>query len=293
MDLKQLKYFVTVVEEGTISAAAKKLFMSQPPLSTQIKLLEEEFGCLLFQRGQRQIQLTEAGKRLYEKAVILLEISRVTKEEVRECATANAGIIRLGLVSSITFPMATKLVAEFSKLHPEINFQIYESNTYDLIEKLQANIVQLAIVRTPYLEENLTVEPLETEALVAIGKASSFPDNGALSTLAGLSAIPIILYRRWEAVIKGEFEKEGLSLSLKCVCDNAGTVVNLVEQGVGVGIVPASAVRLISDPDIVWKQIEACRIESRIDLVSCKNAYLPSYVKEFKRYLNEKFTSSN
>jgi len=281
MDLKQLKYFVTVVEEGTISAAAKKLFMSQPPLSTQIKLLEEEFGCMLFQRGQRQIQLTEAGKRLYEKAVILLEISRVTKEEVRECAASKAGVIRL------------ELVAEFSKLHPEINFQIYESDTYDLIEKLQTNIVQLAIVRTPYLEENFTVEPLGTEALVAIGKASSFPDDGDVSTLAGLSEIPIVLYRRWEAVIKGEFEKEGLSLSLKCVCDNAGTVVNLVTQGVGVGIVPASAARLISDPNIVCKQIETLSIESRIDLVSRRNAYLPSYVKEFKRYLNEKFTSSN
>ena len=67
MELKQLLYFVTVVEEGTISAAAKKLFISQPPLSAQMKLLEDELGCVLFQRGQRQIQLTEAGKKLYAR----------------------------------------------------------------------------------------------------------------------------------------------------------------------------------------------------------------------------------
>ena len=68
MDLKQLKYFVTVAEEGTISAAAKKLFMSQPPLSIQMKLLEQELGCPLFERGQKHIRLTDTGKLLYDRA---------------------------------------------------------------------------------------------------------------------------------------------------------------------------------------------------------------------------------
>ena len=68
MDLKQLRYFTTVAEEGTISAAAKKLFMSQPPLSTQMKLLEQELGCSLFERGQKHIRLTETGRLLYDRA---------------------------------------------------------------------------------------------------------------------------------------------------------------------------------------------------------------------------------
>lgn len=80
MDLKQLTYFVTVIKEGTISGAARKLNLSQPPLSTQMKLLEEEFGCVLFERGSRKIQLTEAGQLLYERAVTMLELSEVTKK---------------------------------------------------------------------------------------------------------------------------------------------------------------------------------------------------------------------
>ena len=74
MDLKQLKYFVTVAEEGTISAAAKKLFMSQPPLSTQMKLLEQELGCPLFERGQKHIRLTDTGKLLYDRAQNILKM---------------------------------------------------------------------------------------------------------------------------------------------------------------------------------------------------------------------------
>ena len=77
MELKQLYEFVTVVREGTISGAARKLNLSQPPLSAQMKQLEKEFGCLLFERGPRKIVLTEAGRLLYERALTMLELDRI------------------------------------------------------------------------------------------------------------------------------------------------------------------------------------------------------------------------
>ena len=82
MDLKQLKYFVTVAEQGTISAAAKKLYMSQPPLSTQMKLIEQELGCQLFERGQKHIRLTESGKLLYERAQTMIKMESVMRQEL-------------------------------------------------------------------------------------------------------------------------------------------------------------------------------------------------------------------
>jgi DNA-binding transcriptional LysR family regulator len=286
MELKQLLYFVTVVEEGTISAAAKKLFISQPPLSAQMKLLEDELGCVLFQRGQRQIQLTEAGKKLYTRASVLLEMSRVTQEEVRECAVTEAGTMRIGIISSVVCPLATEWIAEFSKLHPQINYAIYEANTYDLIEKLRANIVHMAIIRTPYMAEDMTAEALATESIVAIGRASLFPDDAPTITLAALSTLPIILYRRWEAVIKDEFEKARMPVHCKYLCDDARTAIDLVEHAVGISLVPASAARLITDPSVISKPIEGCAIESRIDLIYRANATLPSYVNDFKTYVH-------
>ncbi len=86
MDLKQLRYFTTVAEEGTISAAAKKLFMSQPPLSTQMKLLEQELGCSLFERGQKHIRLTETGRLLYDRAQTLLRMEASMRQDVEACA---------------------------------------------------------------------------------------------------------------------------------------------------------------------------------------------------------------
>ena len=101
MELKQLSHFVTVVKEGTISGAARKLNLSQPPLSTQMKQLEDEFGCVLFERGSRKIQLTEAGQLLYERAVTMLELSEATRRELLDYNSGLTGALRLGVVSSV------------------------------------------------------------------------------------------------------------------------------------------------------------------------------------------------
>ena len=82
MDFHQLQYFVAIAESGSITAAAKKLFLSQPPLSMQMKRLEKELGCVLFLRGAREVQLTEAGKLLYTRAKSMLELRRITEEEL-------------------------------------------------------------------------------------------------------------------------------------------------------------------------------------------------------------------
>ena len=74
MDIRKLQYFTAIVDEGSITGAAKRLHMSQPPLSTQMKLLEEELGVILFDRGSRNIQLTDAGKLLYNRAHAILEL---------------------------------------------------------------------------------------------------------------------------------------------------------------------------------------------------------------------------
>ena len=101
MDIKQLEYFAAVVEEGNISSAAKKLHISQPPLSTQIQKLEEDVGCVLFERGSRKIQITEAGNMLYRRAKTLIEMAELTKKELRDYNSGKHGIMRLGVVSSV------------------------------------------------------------------------------------------------------------------------------------------------------------------------------------------------
>ena len=282
MDLKQLKYFVTVAEEGTISAAAKKLYMSQPPLSTQMKLIEQELGCQLFERGQKHIRLTQSGKLLYERAQTMLKMEVVMRQDLAACAREEKDTIRIGVVSSVICTRAGEWISEFLAENSGVRFEIFESDTYSLIEKLRADIVHAVLVRTPFPENEFAVHPLAEEKMLAVCQRGRF--SGAV-TLRELSVQPLILYRRWEAIIREEFTRCGLELHCVCVCDDARTAVNLAERTAGISLVPASAAGLIHPELAEGLPIIDCSITSEIVLVHKKNSYFPESVKHFTEFL--------
>lgn len=285
MDLKQLNYFVTVVNEGNITSAAKKLFMSQPPLSTQLKALESELGCVLIERGSRQVQLTDAGRTLYNYANTLLEISRIAKEEVQYSADHSKGTIRIGMVSSVVCSSAIHYVIEFSKKYPNMVFEIVEGNTYELLKKLSSNTIHCALVRSPYSAENVTSFVLETERLVAIGQSDLFDDDLDEVTLRELSGKNMIIYRRWEHIIKALFEENNLNIHCRLINDDARTTIRFAECGLGIGIVPESAIELIHGENMVHKHIPESKIESGIELVYNPSSYMPKCTSIFIDYL--------
>ncbi|MGN0473713.1 MAG: LysR family transcriptional regulator [Acutalibacteraceae bacterium] len=285
MDLKQLNYFVTVVNEGNITSAAKKLFMSQPPLSTQLKALESELGCVLIERGSRQVQLTDAGRTLYNYANTLLEISRIAKEEVQYSADHSKGTIRIGMVSSVVCSSAIHYVIEFSKKYPNMVFEIVEGNTYELLKKLSSNTIHCALVRSPYSAENVTSFVLETERLVAIGQSDLFDNDLDEVTLRELSGKNMIIYRRWEHIIKALFEENNLNIHCRLINDDARTTIRFAECGLGIGIVPESAIELIHGENMVHKHIPESKIESGIELVYNPSSYMPKCTSIFIEYL--------
>ncbi|MDD6215077.1 MAG: LysR family transcriptional regulator [Firmicutes bacterium] len=287
MDLKQLKYFITVANEGNITSAAKKLYMSQPPLSIQIKKLEQEVGCTLIKRGTRSLRLTEAGKLMYDYAVKILDISRIAKEEVQYAARKGKGVIRIGIVSSLVCAMAPEWISVFVKENPCISFEITEGNTYELLEKLQCNSIHLALIRTPYSKENTIGVQLSSDTLVAVGKNEYFSSDKTTS-LDELLRFPIILYRRWEKIIRDMFMHEKLEADFKFLNDDSRTSVRLAELGLGITLVPQSAVCSISSPDTGWRSIENCKIVSGIEAVTAAAGQIPEPAQMFLDFLKER-----
>lgn len=168
MDLKQLQYFATVAKEGNISKAAKALHISQPPLSIQLKHLEEELGCVLFERGAREVELTEAGLLLYNRALSLLELSAITVQEISDLKNQTAGTLRLGAVSSVGSTLLNAWIVDLNKEYPDIHYEIFEGNTYEQIEQLKNHTIELAIVRSPFSTNDMHVIPLRTEPMMAL-----------------------------------------------------------------------------------------------------------------------------
>lgn len=282
MDLKQLNYFVTIVNEGNISNAAKKLHMSQPPLSTQIHLLEDELGCVLFERGSRQIQLTEAGKLLYNRALTLLEMSDILKSELADYNNGTHGTLRIGVISSVSYTLLNNWLQPFHIQYPHIHFELLEANTYELLEQLKSNRIEVAIVRTPFLEGSFECTYLSEEPMLAIGSSTFFldiPDDSI--TLTQLSQKPLILYRRWEKILQELFRLENIHPNIFCINDDARTTTLWADAGLGVGIIPASTVSLIKQPDTIYKTINDTRLYSKISMIHNKNSYLSVIAKTF------------
>lgn len=258
MELKRLRYFVTVVDEGSITAAAKRLYMSQPPLSTQIKLLEQEVGVPLLIRGTRRVRMTDAGRLLYERARSMLELERLALIDARSAVTGMHSV-RMGVVSSVGSTLLADWIARLRPSMPDISFELTEANTYQLVESVRRGLVEFAVVRTPFSADDLTCVRLTDETIVAVGYGSEH------ITLSKLAEQPLIIYRRWAEVIERTFARHRLSAAYVCICDDARTAVEWARRGIGVAIVPHSATK--SHSDITYSHIDCLDLQSDIFII--------------------------
>src|SRR6478609_5878712 len=167
MDLRHLRYFVAVAEERHFTRAAERLGIKQPPLSLQIKQLEQELGTPLFRRLTRGVELTEPGRLLLDEARQILEQVERTKANVRNRARGETGRIRVGFAGASYFhPRVPGLIQAYRERYPDVLLLPVQSNTPYLVEALRNGSVDVAFVRPPLGDgEGLTVHPLVQEPM--------------------------------------------------------------------------------------------------------------------------------
>jgi DNA-binding transcriptional LysR family regulator len=252
MELRHLRYFVAVAEEGHVTRAAERLGIQQPPLSQQIRALERELDAQLFHRKPRGVELTPAGRAFFDEAKAILARTAEAVAATRRAARGEAGRIGIGFTSSASFhPFVPRAIRAFRERHPLVALALEESGTTELVEALHAQAIDAAFVRSPVGESaDLTIRPLLEEPMVA-----ALPSGHRLSTgdsampLAELAGETFILYRRPVG--------PGLHDAIIAACDRAGfspqigqeaprmlSTLSLVAAGLGVTVVPESMSRL-------------------------------------------------
>lgn len=284
VDIRQLLYFTTIAEEGSISAAAKKLHLSQPPLSYQMKLLEEELHLPLIERSARGIALTEAGRVLYKRAQGILELSELTRKEMLAMASGFTGTLHIGTVSSSGASLLGWRIPAFHQKHPQIGFAIHEGNTFELMEMLESGLIELAIVRTPFHNDQLNCLYLSPEPMIAAGAASFFPagmPSGQPISLELLGHAPVILYRRFEKILLSLCEQKGITPQVFCIADDARTTLMWAEAGLGVAVVPQSAYRIMPHHNMVYGELSEEDLHTRIAAVCKKGCSLSWAAQQF------------
>lgn len=262
MELKQMLYYTTIVEEGTFQAAARKLNMTQPPLSAQIRQLEEEIGAPLLIRGSRHVRMTDTGDFFYRRAKNMLQLADTTEKELKDRRTGKSGTIRLGVISSASGSLLCRFIRPFSVRYPNVHFELTESNTYELLDLLSADLLDMALVRTPFGQNpSFQIRELETESLCAVGvwenlesgviddsAANVYSENSGKGgvcpqkiPLEELRTRPLIIYRRWKKLLDTCFSETGEIPHYYCIADDARTCLSLARAGMGYAVVPLSA----------------------------------------------------
>lgn len=145
MDIRVLNYFVTIVQHKSITHAAESLHLTQPTLSRQIKELEEELGVTLLIRGSREIQLTEQGQYLYNRALEILSLVEKTEQTIR-LDDEVAGTISIGAAESQSLDIVAKTMKVLSDLYPKLQFTIFSGNADEVQEKLDSGLLDFGII---------------------------------------------------------------------------------------------------------------------------------------------------
>ncbi|MBW7573280.1 LysR family transcriptional regulator [Caproiciproducens faecalis] len=282
MDLKRLEYFVAICEEGSISAAAKKLHISQPPLSHQLQLLETELGVKLVERGARHITLTDAGVILYKRAGNILELADAAARELGEYGEKMKGTLRLGATSSSFLPLLDPRITEYTKLYPEVNFELHEGNTFQMIELLAGGVIEIAVIRTPFHAENTAWYSLNKEPMIAVGDQKYFynTENSCIR-LEDLKNKPLIIYRRYEKLILSAFRAAGFRPDVFCLNDDSRTTLMWANAGLGVAVVPYSMESFYRSPSCLCKTIDSPLMETQITAIWRSDRALSSVAKSF------------
>ncbi|MCH3964784.1 MAG: LysR family transcriptional regulator [Clostridium sp.] len=288
MDIKQLRYFLTIAEEGKITGAAKKLNIAQPPLSYHLKLLEEELGTKLMDRGNKKIHLTDAGEILKNRAEQILELVDSTIKELKDFNEGIKGTLSIGTVSSSGATLFPNIIERFHSIYPKVNFEVWEGNTYRILEILNSGVIDIGIVRTPFNKEGLSIKILSREPMISVFRddLDYFPDRKSI-TLKELMGKPLIIYRRFEKIIFEACHNMDFMPEIICKSDDARTTLLWAESGIGIALVPMTALDIVKASGLTYRVIHESSLETSIAAICVKDRYMSAASRNFLNVISD------
>lgn len=291
LDLRKLRAFVTVVEQGSISAAAERLFIQQPPLSRLLQGLEAEFGVALLHRQPRGVIPTDAGKVLLLEAQALLTRADQLEAAMQRAAQGKQGNITIGFTSSSALhAFVPELLRRYREIYPSVTTQLEEAGSGELLQAVVAQRVDVAFVRMPVkgipelAVEKVLEEPMRV-ALPARHRLAGLPADEPIS-LKMLANESFVLYRRpagqglYDAILAACF-RAGFSPKIVQEAPRLTSCLSLVGAGLGVSIVPESMTRLGGDGMIFLKLSPQAQLYAPLYLARREESHASSIINRF------------
>ncbi|MCA8251454.1 LysR family transcriptional regulator [Burkholderia multivorans] len=257
MDVKQLRYFSTVVEAGSLSKAAIKLAISQPSLSHLISTMEDDIGVELLLRSPSGVRPTEPGTTLYRHAKAILRQFDQMRTEVSLGCNNEVGRVAVGLPTSISTIIATQLFSELREKHPGIQLELFESMSGYLVELLANGRLDMAVLFRDVETTGITVVPLTTDTLSLYGLDSLGKKRASTIRMRDLEGVPLVLPAKSSGLrllVERAFAKEGIALNAVGDIDSLPTMLSIAAQG-SVGTILSSALGRLPSASLTCRTI--------------------------------------
>ena len=247
MNLKQLEYFVQVAELGSFSKASVVLDIAQPALSRQVRSLEAELRQQLFLRNGRGVALTDAGKRLFDYSVAVLQLMAQAREDLGASRDEPVGRVTIGLPPSIGRQLTLPLIDRFKKQLPAARLAIVEGLSTHIVEWVTTGRVDVGLVYNPEAQPGLEITPLLQEALGLVSLAAKSKRKSAAPPLPmkELPAYPLIVPERVHAMrrlLETQAALAGIKLDIAWEVSSVPSIIDLVCAGYGHAVLTASGV---------------------------------------------------
>jgi DNA-binding transcriptional LysR family regulator len=248
MDLRQLRYFVTLADALNFHRAAARLNISQPPLTVAIRKLEEELGSRLFDRESRGVRLTDAGRAALPAARAALEQAAAVGDAVRAGRMGEMGSLSVGFVGSAISAALPRIIPAFRTRYPKVELKLEEMTSVSIGEALAARRLDVGLVRLPLLQPGgLEVRVIERDHLVVALLEDHRLARRLAIDIADLAKEPLVLHHPvsvLRSVVLFACQQAGFSPRIAQDATQVQTLLSLVQSGLGISLVPANMARI-------------------------------------------------
>jgi DNA-binding transcriptional LysR family regulator len=296
VEIRQLRAFVAIAESGTFTAGALRVHVTQAAISMQIRQLETEIGARVFVRAPRHVILTEAGEHLLRRARHMLREHDAAIDEIAELAGAERGRLRIGSASAMVLTdQLPTILNELQKQHPRAEIGVTSGTSEALVEQILKGELDIAFVSLPVDARGIQTERLSEDQLVAIASPRhKLAKQHAVSayTLAGERLILGQRGGNTRRLIDQFFAQAGVTLRVAMELSRQAAIRRMVEEDMGVGIVPLQSVREEVDKGkLVRWWIEGAEINWELGLAQLSGGYESPIMQKFVALARKTFAS--
>lgn len=284
MELRHIRYFLAVAEERNLTKAAEKLLIAQPPLSRQIRDLEEELGEQLFLRKNNGVVLTEAGVRFKQYALQIAALADRSVEDIKDMKGGLTGILYLAAVEAKAPQIISKWISDFAAAHPKVEYNLWNGNTDDVVHRVRSGLCEIAVITAPYDQEELVGVDVYREPWVAMIPCSHPLAKKRSKTikLKELVECDLLIPSRSSRLkeIEDWFAPLNIKPTIRCRLAHMQNAIELTRTGLGIAIFPATVSDYIGD-GVVIKRITEPDVYATYVCVRSKEHRLSKLGEEF------------